>query len=235
MSVLEVTGLSAGYGSQTVVNDVDLTVNPGEIVALFGANGAGKTTTLMAISGVLPMASGEVKIHGTAVTSPLYERARKGLAFVTEERSVFKGLTVAENLRVGDVTPEDALALFPELEKRLNVRAGLISGGEQQMLSLARAISRKPSLLLADELSLGLAPLVVTRLFVALRAAASDTGAGVLLVEQHVRKALHYVDRVYVLARGRIVMSLTAEEAQRRVDDIENAYLASEVGADAPA
>lgn len=234
MNVLEVTGLCAGYGPQPVVKDLDLIVEPGEIVALFGANGAGKTTTLMAISGVLPTTSGTVRIGGEVTTSPLFERARRGLSFVTEERSVFKGLTVAENLQVGDTTIEDALALFPELGKRLNVRAGLISGGEQQMLSLARALGRKPALLLADELSLGLAPIVVTRLFVALRAAASEAGTGVLLVEQHVRKALRYVDRVYVLRRGRVVMSLTAADAHKHVQDIENAYLSSEVTTDTP-
>lgn len=233
MTVLEVTGLTAGYGPQAVIRDVDITVGAGEIVALFGANGVGKTTTLLAISGVLPVSAGQVRIGGAAVTSPLYQRARRGLSFVTEERSVFKSLTVAENLRVGGVEPGPALELFPELEKRLNVRAGLISGGEQQMLSLARAVGRNPTLLLADELSLGLAPLVVTRLFVALRHAATSSGAGVLLVEQHVRKALHYVDRVYVMRRGRIEMSLSAAEATERIDDIESAYLATGDVADA--
>lgn len=233
MNVLDVTGLTAGYGAQAVINDVDITVGAGEIVALFGANGVGKTTTLLAVSGVLPVSSGEVRIQGEPVTSPLYQRARSGLGFVTEERSVFKALTVAENLRVGGVEVQTALELFPELDKRLNVRAGLISGGEQQMLSLARALGRKPTLLLADELSLGLAPLVVTRLFLALREAATTSGTGVLLVEQHVRKALHYVDRVYVMRRGRIAMSLSAAEASARIDDIESAYLASEAVADA--
>ena len=225
MSVLSVTGLTVGYGPQPVVTDVDLNVEAGEVVALFGANGAGKTTTMMALSGVLPIISGEVSMNGRPVKTPLYRRARAGLAFVTEERSVFKGLSVADNLRVGDVSVQDALALFPELVKRLSVRAGLISGGEQQMLTLARALGRKPTLLLADELSLGLAPLVVSRLFVALRSAATESGTGVLLVEQHVRKALQYVDRVYVMGRGRITMNLTAAEARHRVEDIEAAYL----------
>lgn len=231
MSVLSVTGLTAGYGPQPVIRDVTLRVDSGEVVALFGANGAGKTTALMAMSGVLPIISGEVRFDDEVMTAPLYQRARNGLSFVTEERSVFKTMTVADNLKVAGVEPDLALALFPELEKRLTVNAGLISGGEQQMLSLARAIARKPKLLFADELSLGLAPMIVTRLFVALREAASSTGAGVLLVEQHVRKALLYVDRVYVMRRGQIHLSLTAAEARERVAEIEEAYLASEAKA----
>ena len=229
MSVLETKGLMAGYGTQAVVTDVNLHVDPGEVVALFGANGAGKSTSLLAMSGVLPTMGGEVRINGALATEPLYRRARRGLSFVTEERSVFKGMSVSDNFRVANVSTERAVELFPELEKRLKVRAGLISGGEQQMLSLARAIGREPQLLFADELSLGLAPMVVTRLFIALRQTASETGAGVLLVEQHVRKALRYVDRVYVMRRGRIIMDLTANEARVRIGEIEAAYLASDV------
>lgn len=228
MSILEAKGLSSGYGPRPVVTDIDLVVEPGEVVALFGANGAGKTTTLLALSGVLPKLAGEVRIDGELVDTPLFRRARKGLSFVTEERSVFKGMSVADNLKVAGVSTDSAVALFPELEKRLNIRAGLISGGEQQMLTLARAIGRGPRLLFADELSLGLAPLVVTRLFLAVRAAADEAGTGVLLVEQHVRKALHYVDRVYVMRRGRIRMSLTAAEARERIGEIEANYLASD-------
>lgn len=224
---LETKGLCAGYGSQPVVSDVDIIVEPGKIAALFGANGAGKTTTLMAISGVLPLLGGSVTISGRTPPRYLYQRARQGLSFVTEERSVFKGLSVADNLRLAGVNVDDVLELFPELEKRLTIRAGLISGGEQQMLSLARAVARNPRLLLADELSLGLAPLVVTRLFKALRQSAANTGAGVLLVEQHVRKALDYVDHVYVMRRGRIEMDLAIEEARERLSDIENTYLAA--------
>jgi branched-chain amino acid transport system ATP-binding protein len=231
MSVLDVKDLSSGYGPQPVIRDINLHVNSGEVVALLGANGAGKTTALMAMSGVLPILGGEVRFDGEVMTDPLYMRARNGLSFVTEERSVFKTMSVTDNLRVAGVDPAAAIALFPELEKRLDVNAGLISGGEQQMLSLARAIARQPKLLFADELSLGLAPIVVTRLFIAIREAAQNTGAGVLLVEQHVRKALLYVDRVYVMRRGQIHLSLTVEEARERVEEIEAAYLASETSA----
>ena len=227
MSALDVIGMSAGYGTQPVVENINLTVESGTVTALFGANGAGKSTTLKAISGAIGVLEGSVAINGSATTAPLYQRARNGLSYVTEERSVFKGLTVEENLRVGGVDIPTVLALFPELEKRLRIKAGLISGGEQQMLSLGRAMVRGPNLILADELSLGLAPLVVTRLFKALRTAASETGLGVLLVEQHVRKALDYVDHVYVMRRGRVELDLPIAEAKNRIEDIENAYLSA--------
>lgn len=227
MTALNVVGMSAGYGTQPVVEDINLSVKAGTVTALFGANGAGKSTTLKAISGAIGVMAGSVAINGTVTTAPLYQRARKGLSYITEERSVFKGLTVEENLRVGGVDIPTVLTLFPELEKRLHIKAGLVSGGEQQMLSLGRAMVRGPNLILADELSLGLAPLVVTRLFKALRTAASETGLGVLLVEQHVRKALDYVDHVYVMKRGHIEMDLTVAEAKLRIDDIENAYLSA--------
>lgn len=227
MTVLSVRNFSAGYGKQPVVTDINITVEPGNVVALFGANGAGKSTTLMGISGALPILGGEVLIDGKVPERALYKRARAGLGYVTEERSVFKQLTVEENLRVGEVNIDEVLELFPELEKRLKIKAGMVSGGEQQMLSLARALARKPRLLLADELSLGLAPLVVTRLFEALKSAALTQQTGVLLVEQHVRKALRFVDYAYVLQRGKMLMSLPAGEAIERISEIESSYLSN--------
>jgi branched-chain amino acid transport system ATP-binding protein len=210
-------------------------VSPGEVVCLLGPNGAGKTTTLLAMSGELPLLGGEVIFEGEPTTAPLYRRARAGLAYVTEERSVFKSLSGFDNLRTGGVTPEDVLALFPELERCLGTRGGLLSGGEQQMLTVGRALARKPRLLLADELSLGLAPIIVDRLLQAVRTAATDRGMAVLLVEQHARKALRYADRVYVMRRGHVEMALTAAEASRRISEIENVYLAiSAAGASAP-
>src|SRR5581483_9818736 len=207
-------------------HDLDLAVESGEVVALLGPNGAGKTTTLLALAGELKPLSGEVVFDGKATRAGLYRRARAGLAFVTEERSVFMPLTAAENLRVGRGDKALALSLFPELEPLLGRRAGLLSGGEQQMLTLARALSRRPRCLLIDELSLGLAPLVVARLLTAVRKAADEEGVGVLLVEQHVRQALKLADRVHVLRRGRVVLAGTRDELHSRLQDVEALYLA---------
>ena len=225
--VISTNKLTTGYGAQAVIHDINIEVRAGEVVTLLGPNGAGKITTLLALSGELPLQSGEVLIDGMVTTAPLHKRAKNGLTFVTEERSVFKGLSTRDNLRVGGVTVEAAVALFPELERRLDVRGGLLSGGEQQMLTLARALSRKPRVLLADELSMGLAPLVVKRLLEAVRAAADMQGTAVLLVEQHVRKALVYADRAYVMRRGRIELSGTADEMRSRITEIEEQYLSS--------
>jgi len=224
---LEARGIAAGYGPQPVIHDVDIIVHPGEVVALLGANGAGKTTTLLTLAGELPPLRGEVAIDGVVTKAPLHRRARNGLTFVTEEKSVFMGLSLRDNLTVAGVDPADALALFPELERRMHVRGGLLSGGEQQMLTLARALARKPRVLLADELSMGLAPLVVRRLLEAVRAAADELDAAVLLVEQHVRKALRYADRAYVMRRGRIELSGSAAELRSRIGEIEDQYLSS--------
>ena len=232
--LIEARGMSAGYAGQAVVHDLDLVVRAGELVCLLGPNGAGKTTTLLAMSGELPLLGGEVLFEGEPTTAPLYRRARAGLAYVTEERSVFKSLSGFDNLRCGGVTPAEVLALFPELERCLGTRGGLLSGGEQQMLTVGRALARKPRLLLADELSLGLAPIIVDRLLQAVRTAATERGMAVLLVEQHARKALRYADRVYVMRRGRVEMALTAAEAGRRISEIENVYLAISAAAPAP-
>jgi branched-chain amino acid transport system ATP-binding protein len=156
---------------------------------------------------------------------PLHRRAREGLTFVTEEKSVFMGLSARDNLRVADVDLATALELFPELERLLPVRAGLLSGGEQQMLTLARALSRRPRVLLADELSMGLAPLIVKRLLEAVVRVARQQGTAVLLVEQHVRKALQYCDRAYVMHRGRIELEGSAADLLARIGEIQDRYL----------
>jgi branched-chain amino acid transport system ATP-binding protein len=222
---IECVDLTIGYGRTPVGRDINLRVDAGEVVCLLGANGAGKTTTMMTIAGEIPPLAGDVRLHGETVTTPTFKRAKAGLSFVTEERSVIMSLTAAENLRLANVPQDRAVALFPALEPLMKRTAGLLSGGEQQMLTLARALGREPRALLADELSLGLAPIIVERLLRAVRTAADDQGVGVLLVEQHIRQALAVADRVYVMQRGRIVMEGTTAEAQADIEQIERAYL----------
>jgi branched-chain amino acid transport system ATP-binding protein len=222
--VLSAVGLSAGYRGVACVRDVSLDVRPGEIVVVLGPNGAGKTTTLLTMAGALPGLGGEVRWRGTATTAPLHQRVRAGLGLVPEERSVISRLSVRDNLRIGAGPVDRALSLFPELKPLLTRRAGLLSGGEQQMLSTARALAADPAVLLADEMSLGLAPLIVGRLMRALRDAA-DRGTGVVLVEQHARQALAVADRALVLRRGSVVWSGSAAEARRDLRQIEGEYL----------
>lgn len=222
--VLQSENLTAGYGPIPVLHGISLEVREGEILALLGANGAGKTTTMLTLSGDIRPTSGQVLWRGTPVRSSASTRCRDGLAFLTEERSIFSGLTVAENLRLGRGGVKAALALTPELEPLLKRKAGVLSGGEQQMLALTRALAAKPAVLLADELSLGLAPKIVQRLLAAVRRAA-DEGVAVVLVEQHVRNALSVADRAHVIRRGRVVMEGSADELKKREDDIAGHYL----------
>jgi branched-chain amino acid transport system permease protein len=231
--LLAARNLAVGYNELPVVRGLELEIRPGEITALLGANRAGKTTTLLGLAGAIPALEGDVYWRGELVSNrvPLHRRAAQGLGFLTEERSVFKQLTVAENLRVDAHCDADhVLALFPELEPLLRRRAGLLSGGEQQMLGLGRALARHPSVLLVDEMSLGLAPKIVTRLMEVLRNAADEQRVGVVLVEQHVPEALRISDRVCVVAGGRMTLSGDVDEV---ADRVEHAFLADVLGAPA--
>ncbi|WP_032368332.1 ABC transporter ATP-binding protein [Rhodococcoides fascians] len=223
-ALVEAREVNSGYTNVPVVRGLNLKVCAGEVVGLLGANGAGKTTTLLTLAGELRPTGGDVYWKGELCKSPLYARARSGLGYLTEERSVFSGLTTAENIKVGRCDVGAVLEIFPELEPRLKVKAGMLSGGEQQMLSLGRVLARKPDLLLADELSQGLAPLIVRRLLRAVREAA-DNGMGVLLVEQHVSQALEVADRAYLMRRGLIELSGKTADLRERLDDIQDVYL----------
>jgi len=228
---LTVTDLHAGYDSVAVVRGLDLHVDAGEVVALLGPNGAGKTTTLMAISGLVQKLSGSIEVMGREVPSlrQAHKVARWGLIHVPENRGVFFQLTVLENLQMaktrGKVDVDRAFEFFPALEPLVERRAGLLSGGEQQMLALARAIVAEPSVLVVDELSLGLAPIIYEELLPVVRRVADETGAAVLLVEQHVDLALAAADRGYVVSHGDLVMSGTSTELLANRALLDASYL----------
>jgi branched-chain amino acid transport system ATP-binding protein len=242
--MLRLRNVDAGYGPLTVLRRVSLHVNAGEIVTIVGANGAGKTTLLRTVMGLLRARAGEVAFDGTPVTGLATERiVALGCSLVPEGRQVFAPMPVVENLLLGahvqlargrkDEVARDlerVYAMFPILEKRKGQLAGTLSGGEQQMLAIARALMARPRLVMLDEPSMGLAPLVVKDIFGIIQRIRDD-GATVLLVEQNARSALRIANRGYVLETGRIVLSGTAEEllANR---DVQRAYLGSDLDAE---
>ena len=234
MTLLDTRALRVAYGNVTAIHDLSLSVQQGELVCLIGANGAGKSTTLKALAGIQPIASGSIQYDGCAITGmPAHLRVRKGLALVPEGRGIFARLTVFENLQLGAYTRRDAyavaqdldyvLGLFPRLAERRRQVAGTLSGGEQQMLAIGRALMCRPRLLLLDEPSMGLAPIMVQKIFEIIRRIAAN-GVTLLLVEQNARLALEVSDRGYVMESGRIVLADSAAGLIAN-PQVQNAYL----------
>ncbi len=230
---LELDAITAGYGDATVLREVDLTLPAGKVVALIGPNGAGKSTTLSVASGLLRPSKGRVLLADEDVTGRAPNAlVGRGLCHITEGGATFPGLSVADNLRmfaprVDADTLSSALDAFPRLRERSSQIAGTLSGGEQRMLALARAYLQNPSVVLLDEISLGLAPIIVDEIFEHL-ARLARSGASLLVVEQYVRKVLAIADLVYVLVRGRIVFA--GEPAEVQGSRILEKYLGAEVG-----
>ena len=233
-ALLEAEGLTAGYGQTAVLHGIDFAVEERGVSALLGANGAGKTTTLRAVSGMV-RTGGQVRLAGERLNGLATEEvARRGVAHVPDGRGTFMELTVEENMRLGAYTRRDrsgveadferVFGYFPRLRQRFRQQAGTLSGGEQQMLAISRALLLRPRLLLLDEPSFGLAPLVVQEIFAIMRRIREEQGVGILLVEQNAGLALDFADRAYLLETGRIVAAGPADEI-RRDESVRRSYL----------
>jgi branched-chain amino acid transport system ATP-binding protein len=225
--VLQAEALSCGYDGNAVVHELDLVVEAGEMVALLGANGAGKSTTLSSLAGVIPLLGGSVALFGAPARGGLHRRVRSGLGFLKESSSVFPSLTVTQNLALGRGDPERVYEIAPILRGIERRAGGVLSGGQQRILGVARALAAEPRVLLVDELSLGLAPLITAQLLRLLREHA-DRGTAVLFVEQNVATALSVADRGVVLRRGRKVVDAPAAELRPRLDDLHDLYFGIE-------
>lgn len=234
MALLEVKGLEVFYGVIQAIKGISFEVNQGEIIALIGANGAGKTTTLHTVTGLISPKNGHVLFEGKDITKiPAHKIVSMGMAHVPEGRRVFAELSVYENLKMGAYTRKDKNEIeeslknvykrFPRLEERKNQMAGTLSGGEQQMLAMGRALMSKPKIILMDEPSMGLSPIMVNEIFDIIRSV-SESGTTVLLVEQNAKKALSIADRAYVLETGKIVLEGKAKDLLED-DSIKKAYL----------
>ena len=234
MAMLEVKDLEVYYGMIQAIKGISFEVNQGEVIALIGANGAGKTTTLHTITGLLSPKKGSVMFEGTDITKiPAHKIVSMGMAHVPEGRRVFAELSVYENLKMGAYTRKDKNEIeeslanvykrFPRLEERRNQMAGTLSGGEQQMLAMGRALMSKPKIILMDEPSMGLSPIFVNEIFDIIQAV-SESGTTVLLVEQNAKKALSIADRAYVLETGKITMSGNAKDLLE-AEAVKKAYL----------
>jgi branched-chain amino acid transport system ATP-binding protein len=228
--LLSVSGLDAGYDGIPVVRGLELHVNAGEVVAVLGPNGAGKTTTLATIAGLVRPVGGQISFDGRPVGGlAAHVLAKRGMSLVPEGRALFFSLTVREHLKLaggrGGIAQERLFELFPELEKCIGRKAGVLSGGEQQMLAVGRGLISRPRLLLVDEMSLGLAPVIVERMLPLLRTIASEYGTAVLFVGQHVALALEVADRAYVLNHGRVVLEGAAEDLRERRELLRSSYL----------
>ena len=234
MALLEVKDLEVYYGVICALKGISFQVNEGEIVALIGANGAGKTTMMQSVVGIIPKKSGVVTFDGTDITkTPCHKIVKLGMTQVPEGRRIFQELTVYENLMMGAFTKNDQkqfkddldkmFDLFPRLKERRNQIAGTLSGGEQQMLAMSRALMSNPKLLMLDEPSMGLAPILVDQIFDIIKEL-HKAGTTILLVEQNANKALQIADRAYVLETGKITLSGTGAELAQS-DEVKKAYL----------
>jgi branched-chain amino acid transport system ATP-binding protein len=236
-ALLEVTGLRAGYGSLAVVRGLDITVRRSEVVGLLGANGAGKTTTVLTLSSLLPSLGGNVSVLGRKLTgvTKAHESMRKGLGLVPDTRALFSSLSVLQHFRLAlqgrgwRAEVERVLRVLPELEPLVSRRVGLLSGGEQQMVAMARALVRRPALLIVDEMSLGLAPLIARRLGTVVRQLAEEEGLGVLIVEQHFDLAVSMADWLVVLDHGEPAMSGSRDAVKAEYERVVHSYLGGDL------